>query len=411
MGYLELSNVSELLTNEVLDKIFKLKTNSQDHVVKSQVSRVGPAGEGLLSAVYRICVTGEKYSTSYVAKGLVNDLLLRRTLNCTMFFHREVMFFSKILPLFTEFQRSLNAKESLQKYIPFCYHYHCDGQADYLILEDLSENGYCPISHSPSDTEREGILKVIALLHAVSMAMRLKNPELFFKLANEFPECYFNERRRAWYCKWLRKAVEVDKEVVCEYEDKIDKVYYEKFMNLINSDTFKQQMEISNTWGDHTVFNHGDCWYANFLGSSQGVVGIDFQLFRFASPATDLTFFLMGCCDSPHKEDFTKSLDVYYSYFRHFMDDMNIDAQKVFPRHTLDAELKKYGKFGFLSALTSLPLIVSEKCDVMQSFETKFSDKDIIPLEDIWILTPFKTEKQKLKLINALRVSVDLGFI
>ncbi|CAF4749511.1 unnamed protein product [Pieris macdunnoughi] len=412
MAHLRLSDISKRLTNEELDNIFKLKTNSQDSVVNYQVMRVGPAGEGLLSAVYRINVKGEKYDTSFVAKGLLHDLMLRKTLSCEIFFQREVVFFTKILPILMDLQTSLNAKECLQNYIPLCYHSYCYGCNDFLVMEDMSESGYTSLPHAPTDFEKEGTLKVLAHLQAVSMALRIKNPELFYKLANELPECYYIDRRKTWYGKWLQRAIDIDKAVVAEFKNKIGNVYYEKFMQLINDDVYEQLQNISSTWGDNTVLNHGDCWYANFMSSKKGVVALDFQLYRFGSPAIDLTFFIMTCANvSPLADDYKNTLNVYYSYLRYFMEDMNMNIDNVFPRHALDSEMHKYGKFGFLVALTSIPLIISERCDVMQSFGEKFNDHDIIPLEELWVLTPFKTDEEKMRLINALRLSVDVGLI
>ncbi|CAH4038546.1 unnamed protein product [Pieris brassicae] len=412
MVHLRLSDISKELTNEELDKFFKLKTNSQDSVVNYQVMRVGPAGEGLLSAVYRINVKGEKYNTSFVAKGLILDLKLRKTLSCEMYFQREVVFFSKLLPILTDLQKSLNAKECLQNYIPFCYHSYCDGRNDFLVIEDMSESGYTSLPYAPTDFEKDGTLKVLAHLHAVSMALRIKNPKLFYKLANELPECYYIDKRKTWYGKWLQRAIDNDKAVVSEFKNKIGNVYYEKFMQLINNDVYEQLQNISSTWGDNTVLNHGDCWYANLMSSKKGVVALDFQLYRFASPAVDLTNFMMTSANvSPHADDYNNTLNVYYSYLRYFMEDMNLNVDNAFPRHALDAEMHKYGKFGFFIALSSIPLIISERCDVMQSFEEKFNNHEIIPLEELWVLRPFKTDEEKMRLINALRLSVDVGLI
>ncbi|XP_045509364.1 uncharacterized protein LOC123704917 [Colias croceus] len=411
MEKLNLCDISEVLSVELIDKIFKLKTHSQDDAVKIEILRAGPAGEGLLGAVYRIYASGYQHSTTLIAKGLVRDLLLRKTLQCAKFFAREILFYSKVLPKLVEIQTSLGAKERIQNYLPICFYNYCDGKNDYFVLEDLAERGFSSISHNHTDVEKAGILRAIAHFHATSIAMRLRNPEVFYQLVKQCPESYYTEDRRVWYCKYLKSALDVDKLVIAEYEN-IDSIYYKKFMSVFNSDVYKQLMEITSTLSEHPVLNHGDCWSPNFMKSKDQVVVFDFQLIRFCSPATDLSSFLLcNLTGNRRKDDFVKSVDLYHNYLGYFLHDMNLDVNKIFPRHVLDEELRKYGKYGFYTNLTSIPLIASEKCDVMNTFEEIYRGKDVIPLEDLWKLTPMKTREHKLRLVNALHVAVDLGLL
>ncbi|KAI5640358.1 ecdysteroid kinase domain-containing protein [Phthorimaea operculella] len=110
----KLDIISRYFTEDVLDKAFKLKTGSQDVVKTIHISRAAPAGTGLLGAVYRIKVYGESHIASFVAKGMVQDPLLKRTLQTAKYFKREIEFFAIILPALMNVQKTAGGKETIQ---------------------------------------------------------------------------------------------------------------------------------------------------------------------------------------------------------------------------------------------------------------------------------------------------------
>ncbi|XP_013139963.1 PREDICTED: uncharacterized protein LOC106104452 [Papilio polytes] len=411
MLQLTLADVSKQLTKDVIVEAFRSKTNSKIDVENVQVTTAAPKGEGLISAVYRINVSGSHRSASFVAKGLVHDAVLRRTLNCSMYFRRETLFFSKILPILIELQESLGANEKIQNSVPNCYDYFVDGQNDYILMEDLAARGYASIPPMPTEFERNEALKVLSHLHAVSMALRITKPFLFTKITNEIFEIYYREDKRSWYTPYLLRAMKLDLQVLSEDETVSNTIYYDKFKKLASEDPYGELVRLVTTRGEYAVINHGDAWCPNFLCSKENAIAIDFQLIRATSPATDLSYFILLCgslCQS--KNDFMKAVDIYYSNFEYYLRDMNIKPEEVFTKQMLYSELKKYGKFGLLAASTSIPLLASERCDV-NTFESKYAGVERIPLEELWKLTPITDKNVKESLINAVRVATDLGFI
>ncbi|XP_075991181.1 uncharacterized protein LOC142986551 [Anticarsia gemmatalis] len=412
MKELTLATVSKYLTEDVIDKVFKLKTASEDNVKSVEVTRAAAAGEGMISGVYRIKVTGSHHTANFVAKGLVQDTLLRKSLKCCLnFFEREILFFSEILPVFKQIQNDLGAKERLQDSLPVCYAYHVDGCNDYIVMEDLSDRKFQSISETPELNERDTILKVLAHFHAVSMALRLKKPELFNKITGLIPELYYNEDNRDWYAKYLQSAINIDKNVIAEKEDN-NSIYFKRFEEALKDDVYGQLIELVETPGDHPIVNHGDAWCPNFLFSGGKAIVIDFQILRCASLATDLSYFIVmssNLCRT--KEDFYEAVNIYYKGIEYYLTDMGLDPDVVFSFETLKNELKRFGKFGLLAALTSIPLTSNERCDVLQSFDVKYSGYDKIPLEELWQLSPITSEKHKMRLVNAVRVAVDVGLI
>ncbi|XP_030040334.1 uncharacterized protein LOC115455775 [Manduca sexta] len=411
MVQLTLADISKYLTVAVLDKAFKLRTNSQDVIRFFQITRAAPAGEGLIGAVYRIRVSGEQHTASFIAKGFAGDVLLKKSLDCTKYFERETRFFSKILPVLVELQASLGAKHTIQNNIPICYGCHNDGENDYLLLEDLAESDCKSISENPTEFERDITLGSLAHLHAVSFALRIKKPDVFARFASSIPELYYTAENRQWYQRFLQNAVKLDLDVLRQYEDD-SSIYLQKFKKLVDDDIYEKVIEICSTPGCFPVLSHGDAWCPNFLCSKDRAVMIDFQLFRCASPATDVTLFLILCSNvCRDKEDFFKAIDVYYNSVTYYLKDMGINPATVITRQDLNEELRKFGKFGLFGSITSIPLLASKRCDVLESFEEKFADLERIPLEELWVLTQIDDEDHKMRLVNAVRVSVDTGLI
>lgn len=406
-----LATISKHLTQDVMDKVFKLRTNSEDSVQSVEIERAAPAGEGLISAVYRIRVIGKKHTVNFIAKGFVNDLLMRKTLDCPTYFKREALFFTTILPILCEIQKTSGARERIQSNLPICYGCHLDGNDDYILMEDMVETECLPLSEMPTKYERDQTLKALAHFHAVSLALRIKKPDAFAKLANRLHEVYYNDKNRNWYAKYLQKAIDIDVNVLAEFLEP-KSIYYQRFKAVVIDDVYGQMIRIATSRGDHPVFNHGDAWCSNFLCCKDKAVAIDFQLLRCASSATDLSYFIIMCSNlCRNKEDFFNAVDVYYRSLDYYLSDMGIDACKVFSFEMLKEELKKYGKFGILAALTSIPLMASNRCDTLQSLEMKYSGFDRIPLEELWPLTPIKSVEHKMRLVNAVRVTVDAGLI
>lgn len=405
-----LSEISACLTESVVEKAFKEKTNSQDSVKFIEISRAAPAGEGLLSAVYRIHVTGYKHSATFIIKGLLNNLILRNTMRCTNFFAREGKFFTDILPALIEVQKSSGAKECIQDYTPKCYSCCIDGENDYILIEDLSAAGCVSVSEYPTEFERNNVLKTLAHLHAVSIALRIKRPDVFQKIVEEIPELYYTESNRNWYSIYLKNAVDLDREVLREHFEPSSN-YYKKFDDVVTNDLYGNIIKSLRSSVDHSVLCHGDAWCPNFLCSKEKTVAIDFQLYRAASLATDVTYLILMCSNlCNEKQDFLDAVEIYYNELAYFLKDMGLEASEVFSRANLYEELNKYGRFGFMACLSSIPLLAGERFDAVTSTLNMVPGQDRLPLENLWKLTPIK-DGHKIRVVNLVRVCVDLGLI
>lgn len=70
-------------------------------------------------------------------------------------------------------------------------------------MEDLSEKNSKSISGKLSENERDFTLKVLAHLHAISLALRVKKLSVLNRIANSIPELYYTKENCDWYAPFL----------------------------------------------------------------------------------------------------------------------------------------------------------------------------------------------------------------
>lgn len=413
MGKINLSDISVHLTEEVLDKAFKEKTMSEDTIQSINITRATPIGDGLISAVFRINVAGEEHQTSFFVKGLIKDKLLRKTLRCARLFKREAIFFTKILPAFTKIQNSLGGNEHIEKFIPKCYSCHCDGEEDYILLEDLVEQGYTSMSGEATADQCYLAIRTLAHFHAISFALKHKANTLFSTLTKDIDELYYTEDNKSWYETFLNNGIEINRMALEVFEAPNTSRYYKKFVQVTSKDVYREMIQLASTKSEHYVICHGDAWLQNFLCNDKEAATVDFQLLRCASPSVDLMFLCLLCapiCKS--KKTFETAIEYYYSFVQFYLRDLGLDIQNLMTIEDLWKEIRSYGKLGMLQLLTTIPLTSEpEFCDNLDDFEVKFKDVDRIPLEYLWRLRPLTEERQQLRFVNALRVAVDVGIL
>ncbi|KAI5640357.1 ecdysteroid kinase domain-containing protein [Phthorimaea operculella] len=251
----------------------------------------------------------------------------------------------------------------------------------------------------------------MAHMHALSIALEQRRPEEFKQITKNIPELYFSEDNRSWYAKYLKNAIDIDLKTLAEFEDVETSIYYKKFSELVSGDPYGLAIRLLSDRSRRTVIAHGDAWFPNFLRSKTRTVAIDFQLVRHASPVTDVAYFVLISKQCANKENALEAFRVYHEALTYYLNDVGIDANQVYSWEDFNTDLKLFGKFGLIAASTSIPLLCSERCDVLEQFDVKYSGVDKIPLEELWPLTELKTEEDKMYLVNAVRLAVDIGLI
>lgn len=106
----------------------------------------------------------------------------RRVFRSAVFFRNEINFYTKILPMWQRFQEQHQVKQPpFLDYLPQCFATHCDGENDFIALEDLTPIGYRSFKRQGCISLEECllILKVLGRFHGISLAFKTLQPEEF----------------------------------------------------------------------------------------------------------------------------------------------------------------------------------------------------------------------------------------
>lgn len=124
----------------------------------------------------------ELWERSIIYKCLPESLARREAFKSDALFCNEVAFYTKIIPALLEFQKEHDIGAEPFTAIPHCYL----ARNDILVLEDLHCRGFSMADRKLGLTTKQcaAVLKVLAHLHALSLAMKHQSPEDFYELLN-----------------------------------------------------------------------------------------------------------------------------------------------------------------------------------------------------------------------------------
>lgn len=205
-------------------------------------------------------------------------------------------------------------KESFNGY-PECFSWHDADMNECLVLEDLTIKGFKMIDHRKETITAkhvELVMRSIGKFHAISFALKDQQPVKFTELKGNLNEIFFEERKSPVknYLNSLKQTV------LNTVSGKTDEHLAERLNNLLSKEQFDIAVECveSGLSEPYAVICHGDLWTNNMMFSYNDkneptdVSFIDWQITRYASPITDLVFYLFCCV--------TKELrDTHYDQF------------------------------------------------------------------------------------------------
>lgn len=170
------------------------------------------------------------------------------------FYGREAVLYNIILPAFETFQKESNIPIKDLFIYPKCY----SANDEHLLLEDLSVKGFK--MHNRFDSFDENHLKLsltsLARYHAISFAMKEKQPELYEKLSNLVEKSVLRD-----FFHPMLEGIPIKIISLVKDEKKIEKLkrysvdIVSKFYSYINSEMAYP----------YNVICHGDCWNNNLL--------------------------------------------------------------------------------------------------------------------------------------------------
>lgn len=119
---------------------------------------------------------------STVVKSMPLNIGRLKTFRSSDFFRNECNFYKEVLPRMMQFQvdHGVTGADSLTE-IPKCLAVYCDGENDFIVLEDLRPGGYRAASRQNGlDLMHcQMIIKKLGKFHAISLAIKDQDPQLF----------------------------------------------------------------------------------------------------------------------------------------------------------------------------------------------------------------------------------------
>jgi hypothetical protein len=186
--------ISPKFTEKVLRDIVTTKSGLSDvQVKKIDMGTASKKGDSYLSDICRFTLeaTGknkkgqeETVSIPVIVKFLLKNLGRRKTYRSAEFFKNEAIFYEKVWAPMQKFQESAGIKDKFDN-IPQLLAAYIDGSNDFVALQDVSPEGYKGAERGAGldYVTTVAILKVLAGFHAVSLAFKDQQPEIFEKAA------------------------------------------------------------------------------------------------------------------------------------------------------------------------------------------------------------------------------------
>ncbi|XP_030767783.1 uncharacterized protein LOC115891469 [Sitophilus oryzae] len=375
-------------------------------------------GDSYLSTIckFSIIASGENnngenadVTLPVIVKSFPKNIARQKTFRSPDFFKTEIDFYRQVWPAMKEFKLRKIANEKDE--IPLYLSSYCDGQNDFLALEDLSCQGF-KAAGRVENFSLESIrvfLTTLAKFHALSLALKQNNPE-FVELAKGLAESYFSEKFRPWYENFMYKSM--GPQYMEAAKALLPEKYCEKLQKLFSTDFFGDLCKACKVDNKYCVITQGDAWLPNFLSNTSGgeltCVLIDFQLARYATFTNDLIHFLY--CGVPSDmllAEWDNLIEHYHRILMSRFEELGGSKDYI----TLDEMtecLKTHALVGVLMALESSVMAILSDDEVADI--DLLQGEDAVPLEDVWILPKFNKDRNE-KLAFIVKHCVDKGYI
>ncbi|CAH0398330.1 unnamed protein product [Chilo suppressalis] len=290
-------------------------------------------------------------------------------------YKREVLFFNKIVPSYLEIQRSFRLIEGLKIKFPNCYYASAEWNEEVLVFASPYAQGFR--LHDRLATlgldHVSLVMKNLAKLHALSFVFEKYQP------------VEFEEIRKACSNDLQYSDVKlIPKSMITYYDASVNVVKDEKAKKLLKHYASyilqilnKSAMPIRRK---HLVICHGDCWNNNVMYKFQkenpvDIMFIDNQLTRYASPVTDLSYYLYMSTDQQFlSAHYDRMVNLYYNNLSAILRQFNLEPNDFYPEHVFLQDLKDYSVLGLIEALVSMKIITALPEEAIKMAGLKYGD-------------------------------------
>lgn len=307
-----------------------------------------------VDAVIRRTENGEKENLHMIAKMVPRTKFQREIFKSSHTFWKEVSMYKTVNVAYRQLEKDHGINENeLFDILPKYYgsRYSLDPEVDFdddavILLENLKHCGYYIGRREVGyDLDHSKLaVRAMARFHALGIAMRYKNPEMFEKL------------------RVISKSIEINMEdfkdsnlpvLKCIKENPVTNEYYDRCAKLLTDEQLMTEW-FTQPEGPWATIIHSDFWVNNIMfhkdqnGHVDDVKFVDFQNYVYSKPIRDLIFFLYSSTDDDVQANHIDELvDLYYDTFIAVLKRLDCDVTP-FARENYNAQFPLDAKIEFV---------------------------------------------------------------
>lgn len=104
---------------------------------------------------------------------------------------------------------------------------------------------------------------------------------------------------------------------------------------------------------------------------------VDFQLARYASPVTDLSYFFYMSTDRKFlDEHYDRLIYMYYVTLSAILRQCNLKVEEIYPKSVFEKHLSTYAVYGLVEALISMKIITAAPEEAIKMTELRYLHPD-----------------------------------
>ncbi|XP_030765175.1 uncharacterized protein LOC115889337 [Sitophilus oryzae] len=302
-----------------------------------------------------------------VIKSAKQSVELRKQTPIEEVFQREMYVYTVIMPAFTKFQEE-NEVEHIFDNFPRCYGVYNKDRKEAIILQNMKSLKYdIHDRKTPQNLHHVAIVfKNYARFHALSIAMKRQQPEIFKNLTKDMTDLLSQFVIQAGMVPGMFSDFKLARELLKEE----DPVAFRK-LDFNENDIERALCKVSDLPDGLSVILHGDCWNNNMMFAYENkdktqpsnMAFIDFQLSSVGSPICDLSYYLYSVADESVLQYFDLILQSYHYHLTNFLLEMG-ETNTGVTLQDLRRHWFLYGKFGIAMAPFILKIELSESDEV-----------------------------------------------
>ncbi|XP_071445927.1 uncharacterized protein [Hetaerina americana] len=354
---------------------------------------------------------------SLFTKFIVDEQVVRETLQSEKQFHNEILWYSKVIPEFDLLIAEAGITEWNSDIFAKCYYANYDVNDAVVALEDLRPKNFHLGDRYCLDVKHvEKALEAVARSHALAYRWREKDENTFSGIAASFKEATLNEVMDATL-KVCNERVMCELEKNPEYSARVHK------FRKITAEPLALMSRLLKPENQLATLCHGDFCRNNILfceslengNATVDVKLIDFQTVRYASPAIDLSFFFyLSTTPKFRAAEFDRLFKIYHATIIQTLRSLRQkekpesteNLETIFSLQALKEDFGKHAVYGYFIMSFFLPIMLVDD-------ETRDEMTQLWEANDDRQLEMFSTlggECVTSQLVDTLKEILDRGY-